>query len=181
MREIYPNREAMKAASIMLLLVCSAWTSLQAEDEETLRVFIFAGQSNMVGSDSKTEDIQLFPPFAGLDAPQPRVRFSYCLGREDKLTSDGWVDLRPIENIVGPELSFARKVTQTLRAPIAIIKVAAGGTELGGDWNPDEPTGFKMYPLALQCIKVRMICSMRSTWATMVGTSKTFSLDGGET
>ena len=153
MREIYPNREAMKAASIMLLLVCSAWTSLQAEDEETLRVFIFAGQSNMVGSDSKTEDIQLFPPFAGLDAPQPRVRFSYCLGREDKLTSDGWVDLRPIENIVGPELSFARKVTQTLRAPIAIIKVAAGGTELGGDWNPDEPTGFKMYPLALQWVR----------------------------
>lgn len=35
-----------------------------ADDEKTLRVFIFAGQSNMVGSDSKVADIQLFPPFA---------------------------------------------------------------------------------------------------------------------
>ena len=153
MRDVYSNREAKKAASTILLMVCWALTPLQAEDSETLRVFIFAGQSNMVGSDSKTEDIQQFPPFAGLDAPQPRVRFSYCLGREDKLTSDGWVDLRPVENIVGPELSFARKVTQTIKAPIAIIKVAAGGTDLGGDWNPDEPTGFKMYPLALQRVR----------------------------
>ena len=35
------------------------------EDTETVRVFIFAGQSNMVGSDSKVRDIQRFPPFAG--------------------------------------------------------------------------------------------------------------------
>ncbi len=38
-------------------------------------------------------------------------------------------------------------------APIAIIKVAAGGTHLGGDWNPDEPSGFEMYPLALDVIR----------------------------
>ena len=102
MRDVYSNREAKKAASTILLMVCWALTPLQAEDSETLRVFIFAGQSNMVGSDSKTEDIQQFPPFAGLDAPQPRVRFSYCLGREDKLTSDGWVDLRPAGSVAIP-------------------------------------------------------------------------------
>ncbi|MBL8816574.1 MAG: hypothetical protein JNL58_11135 [Planctomyces sp.] len=119
----------------------------------TLRVFIFAGQSNMVGSDSKVQDIQTFPPFAGLESPQPAVRFSYCLGREDKVTSDGWVDLQPVDEVVGPELSFARKVTRSIKAPIAIIKVAAGGTHLGGDWNPDDPSGFKMYPLTLQWIR----------------------------
>src|SRR5262249_19839014 len=85
--------------------------------------------------------------------PQRPVRFSYCLGRETKTTSEGWVDLQPVDNVVGPELSFARKVTQNITAPIAIIKVAAGGTHLGGDWNPDEPSGFKMYPLALQWIR----------------------------
>lgn len=122
-------------------------------DKPTVRVFIFAGQSNMVGSDSKVKDIKNFPPFAGLDQPQKDVKFSYCIGRENKTKSDGWVALQPVNNIVGPELSFARAVTQNTDDPIAIIKVAAGGTHLGGDWNPDEPAGFKMYPLALQRVK----------------------------
>ncbi|MBI1313668.1 hypothetical protein GC176_20440 [bacterium] len=126
---------------------------LAVDDNSTVRVFIFAGQSNMVGSDSKVQDIKRFPPFARLEAPQESVRFSYCLGRENKTTSDGWVDLQPVNNVVGPELSFAREVTRNIDAPIAIIKVAAGGTHLGGDWNPDEPSGFMMYPLALQRVR----------------------------
>lgn len=137
------------AVFVAMAMVVPLW----ADDDTTLRVFIFAGQSNMVGSDSKVQDIQQFPPFVGLESPQPRVRFSYCLGREDKRTSKRWVDLQPVDNVVGPELSFARKVTQHITAPIAIIKIAAGGTHLGGDWNPDEPSGFKMYPLALQWIR----------------------------
>ena len=147
------DRDAWMQALMTLLLIVWSWRPVQAEDDTTLRVFIFAGQSNMVGSDSKVQDIRRFPPFAGLEAPQPGVRFSYCLGREDKTTSDGWVDLQPVDNVVGPELSFARKVTQNIKAPIAIIKVAAGGTHLGGDWNPDDPSGFRMYPLTLQWIR----------------------------
>lgn len=126
------------------------------EDDKTLRVFIFAGQSNMVGSDSKVKDIGLFPPFAGLEKPQAGVKFSYCIGREDKIKSEGWVTLQPVDGVVGPELSFARRVTQNIKAPIAIIKCAAGGTHLGGDWNPDEPSGFKMYPLALDWIRAAL-------------------------
>ena len=125
----------------------------RGDDTETLRVFIFAGQSNMVGSDSKVQDIQRFPPFAGLDLPQDNVLFSYSIGREEKRASQGWVALQPIENVVGPELSFAKHVSQAITAPIAIIKCAAGGTTLGGDWNPDDPSGFKLYPLALQLIQ----------------------------
>ena len=126
---------------------------VKAEDNKTLRVFIFAGQSNMVGSDSKVKDIKRFPPFVGLENAQTDVKFSYSIGRERKMTSQGWVNLQPVNNVVGPELSFARKVSQEIDAPIAIIKCAAGGTHLGGDWNPDEPQGFKMYPLALELIK----------------------------
>ena len=125
----------------------------QGDNETTMRVFIFAGQSNMVGSDSKIEDVVRFPPFVGLDRPQENVRFSYCLGREDKVASDGWEPLRPVYNVVGPELSFAHEVTRHIKAPIAIIKIAAGGTHLGGDWNPDKPSGFKLYPLALEQIR----------------------------
>ena len=128
-------------------------STAKAEVDQTVRVFIFAGQSNMVGSDSKVNDIKRFPPFAGLENAQTGVKFSYCIGREKKMKSDGWVDLQPVNNLVGPELSFARKVSQHIEAPIAIIKCAAGGTHLGGDWNPDNPEGFKMYPLALDLIR----------------------------
>ncbi|MFT5497216.1 MAG: hypothetical protein ACI9TH_002622 [Kiritimatiellia bacterium] len=125
----------------------------QQHTQQPVRVFIFAGQSNMVGSDSKAKDVERFPPFAGLDQAQPGVKFSYTLGRENKMESKGWVDLAPVNKVVGPELSFARKVSQSIDAPIAIIKCAAGGTHLGGDWNPDEPIGFKMYPLMLELVR----------------------------
>jgi hypothetical protein len=153
MRRIRIEVHAWKLALTISFLLFASLPSLQADDDTTLRVFIFAGQSNMVGSDSKTKDIGRFPPFVGLNAPQPGVRFSYCLGREDKVKSKGWEDLHPVDDVVGPELSFARKVTQSIHAPIAIIKIAAGGTHLGGDWNPDQPSGFKMYPLALEWIR----------------------------
>ncbi len=145
-----------KHSTIVLLFLWTLVLSLQAQqnnDDETLRVFIFAGQSNMVGSDSKVKDIKRFPPFEGLEAPQSKVLFSYCIGRQNKMRSNGWVALQHVNNVVGPELSFARKVTEHIKAPIAIIKCAAGGTHLGGDWNPDEPIGFKMYPLTLDLIK----------------------------
>jgi hypothetical protein len=124
-----------------------------AEEGKTVRVFIFAGQSNMVGSDSKATDIKRFPPFAGLDEAQSGVRFSYLIGRKNKMKSDGWTVLQPVDKVVGPELSFARLVSQNIDAPIAIIKCAAGGTHLGGDWNPETPEGFKMYPLALDLVR----------------------------
>ena len=142
---------------LTLLLSWAVSSPLAAqEDTKTLRVFIFAGQSNMVGSDSKAKDIERFPPFAGLDKPQKDVKFSYCIGRENKIKSDGWVDLEPVNGVVGPELSFAREIKRHTKAPIAIIKVAAGGTHLAGDWNPEEPRGFKMYPLALDWIRTAL-------------------------
>lgn len=76
------------------------------DDDKTLRVFIFAGQSNMVGSDSKVKDVKRFPPFAGLETPQKNVLFSYNIGREEKFTSNSWVALQPVDNVVGPELSL---------------------------------------------------------------------------
>jgi hypothetical protein len=138
--------------SILLLLGLLCGSVAHASGEPT-RVFIFAGQSNMVGSDSRVGDIERFPPFVGLEDPQKRVKFSYCIGRENKLRSNGWVELQAVSGVVGPELSFARKLTERIDAPVAIIKCAAGGTHLGGDWNPDEPSGFEMYPLALELIR----------------------------
>jgi hypothetical protein len=138
-------------AALLLSLVSPLLA--QAEDNKTVRVFIFAGQSNMVGSDSKVKDIKRFPPFAGLEAPQKKVRYAYVIGRENKARSDGWTALQPVNGVVGPEVSFGREVTRAIRAPVAIIKVAAGGTTIGGDWNPSDPSGFKMYPLLLETVR----------------------------
>jgi hypothetical protein len=152
MRDVWKQWSLTICVSL-LWLVCAGAPARAQEDERTLRVFVFAGQSNMVGADSRKQDIRLYPPFAGLDEPQKDVKFSYCIGREEKSKSDGWIELQPIEDMVGPELSFARRVTQNTKAPIAIIKSASGGTSLGGDWNPDEPAGFKLYPLTLEFVR----------------------------
>ena len=121
--------------------------------KKKLKVFIFAGQSNMVGSDSNVKAIDNFPPFVGYGKDQENNMFYYSIGREKKIESEGWVSLKPVNNVVGPEISFAKKVSVSVNGPVAIIKCAAGGTHLGGDWNPDQPSGFKMYPLALKLVK----------------------------
>ena len=121
-----------------------------------IRVFVFAGQSNMEGADSKVADVERFPPFRGVTAPRADVRFWHVIGREDKADSKGWVPLQPVRGMVGPELVFARDVTEGTKGEIAIVKVAAGGTHLGGDWNPENPSGFKMYPLLLETVRAAM-------------------------
>ncbi len=146
----------MKTKLIIVLLLAPLAARCADTDTKTLRVFIFAGQSNMVGTHSKVADIQRFPPFVDLDQPQKDVLFSYKLGREQMQTSDGWIAMQPTGDYFGPELSFARRVSQNIEAPIAIIKCASGGTTLGGDWNPDEPSGFKLYPLALEHVRASL-------------------------
>lgn len=146
------NDAVLKCALLVSLGLGTVTVFGQAE-KEPVRVFVFAGQSNMVGSDSHVEDIKHFPPYRGLEQSQPEVRYSYCIGRENKMRSNGWVDLQPVDGVVGPELSFARDVVSSIDAPIAIIKCAAGGTHLGGDWNPDEPIGFKMYPVLMDLVR----------------------------
>ena len=150
---VRPRHSGASLCALLALLVGGVSPLRAQDDDKTLRVFVFAGQSNMVGSDSKAQDIARYAPFTGLDKPQPAVKFSYCLGREDKRQSEGWTELQPIDGVVGPELSFAREVTRAIKAPIAIIKCATGGTHLGGDWNPDTPSGFKLYPLTLARIR----------------------------
>ena len=141
----------------VLLLVPSLGLCADTDtDNKTLRVFIFAGQSNMVGTHSRIVDIPRFPPFAGLDQPQENVLFSYTMGREQMTTSQGWIPLQPTEDFFGPELSFGQRVSQQIAAPIAIIKIASGGTTLGEDWNPDTPGGFKLYPLALEHVRAAL-------------------------
>lgn len=133
------------ASSLMFAARC------EAADEIT-RVFILAGQSNMVGSDAHPKRIDEFPEFRGAGAPQEDVLYSYILGNGDE-SSKGWVALKPL-SAFGPEITFARRVRQQAKCPVAIIKSAVGGTTVAFDWNPDAPDkGQKLYPRTLQLIR----------------------------
>ncbi len=136
------------------LMITTVPSSGEAQDKiGAVRVFIFAGQSNMVGTHSRVEHISRFPPFANMDKPQPNVLFSYLLGREQMTSSNGWIALQPTGTYFGPEVTFGKIVSDKINSRVAIIKVASGGTSLGEDWNPDQPAGFKLYPLALEHVR----------------------------
>lgn len=127
-------------------------THRSAIAEEVTRVFLFAGQSNMVGSDANAERIDDYPDFKGLKEPQSGVLFSYLVGNGDE-ASKGWVPLAPLRSF-GPEVTFARRVKQQAAFPIAIIKSAVGGTTVAFDWNPDAPdNGQKLYLRTLKLIR----------------------------
>ena len=45
---------------------------------------------------------------------------------------------------------------------LAIIKCASGGPGPGNDRNPDQPSGFKLYPLALEHVRASLAELARS-------------------
>ena len=140
--------------ALSLLTVLAAHQPLQAADDE-LRVFIFAGQSNMVGSDSKDSLVDNHPPFKGAGAEQKDIRFSYNLG--PKKSSNGWVAMKPVDRVFGPEMTFVRKLKKHVKYPIAIIKDAWGGTTLVNDWNPAGPEkGRKLYSRLMKQVAGRL-------------------------
>ncbi len=136
----------------LTLVALAVLTSSSASSEEITRVFLFAGQSNMVGSDAHADRIDDYPNFKGAGEPQSDVLYSYILGNGDE-ASKGWVSLKPLRSF-GPEVTFARRVRQQAQFPIAIIKSAVGGTTVAFDWNPDAPDkGQKLYPRTLKLIR----------------------------
>jgi len=108
--------------AVTVLTVTSWGRVLAAED---IRVFIFAGQSNMEGADTNQDEVGRHPPFEGAMKPQEDVLYSYNLGRDR--TSNGWTVLQPVDGRFGPEITFARSLKRQVDYPIAIIKDAWGG------------------------------------------------------
>lgn len=114
-------------------------------------VYILAGQSNMDGRGNAAD---LEKPFA---APQAGTLIYYTNpanpGKKGEAkVSSGWTELAPGYSIgpgardkglrsmtFGPEVSFASAIAKAVPSdnPIAIIKIARGGTNLHTDWSPD--------------------------------------------
>ena len=117
-----------------------------------IKVYIFAGQSNMEGADAHPELIDSYPLFKGSGTPQTNVLFT-SLPSQGQGAFEGWGPLQPRHSF-GSELTFARLLKQRDKSPLAIIKSAVGGTTLAYDWNPAAPAkGQKLYPRTLQLIQ----------------------------
>jgi hypothetical protein len=93
------------------------------------------------------------PAVCGAGEAAAAVKFCYNIGREDKLQSNGWVALQPVDNVVGPELSFAREVSRYTKAPIAIIKCRRRRHASGWRLESRRAAGLTMYPLALKLVR----------------------------
>ena len=139
------------AVVLLLLRVLSC----AAEAPKPVKVFLFAGQSNMEGADARRDRIDSYPDFSGVGAMQSNVLF-VSLPRERDGKGPAWAPLIPGESF-GPEVTFARMVGSRDGGAIAIIKSAIGGTTMAYDWNPEAPeNGQKLYPRTLRLVRESM-------------------------
>ncbi len=93
--------------------------------ERPLKVFICAGQSNMVGRAGVASKLP-----AELRGEQKAALF---------FNGKGWVPVAPGRTETrgfGPEISFALAMSKALGEPVGIIKHSVGGTDLAVKWNP---------------------------------------------
>jgi len=146
---------AWKAASL-LVLMAPLLAAGRAEAVATpIRMYVFAGQSNMVGYSAMSA--RLAAVDAKLTAPTPNVRF---WGPVDDYAGR-WTTLQAPTELVqpayhsgfGPELSAAAALAgRHAHSTIAVVKLARGGTNLGFDWRPGNAIG--LYPMLIQRVSL---------------------------
>ena len=125
--------------SVLILIFCICFVPNTAH-AQSIQVYIFAGQSNMLGRGLTSELAE------ELRAEQDSL-YSYVLSSANgayRAESDGLENLRPsaFYNTFGPEVTYG-----DMADPDLLIKYAYGGTSLFADWNPDAPAiGLQIYP-----------------------------------
>lgn len=95
--------------------------------DNPLKVFIFAGQSNMVGQESQT---RLLP--YNLRGKQIDVLFWH--GKNWKTYTAGMGQ----GSGFGPEVSCGFELARALGEPVGMIKLSVGGSDLYKEWNPSD-------------------------------------------
>ena len=104
------------------------------QTRQPISLFILAGQSNMQG---QMGDAAAYPNDPKqLDSTIP----FYWTIPKGGLGSQTWITLGPQDEMFpmghfGPEISFARRLTQAQEAPVAIFKFSLGSTGLAVNWK----------------------------------------------
>ncbi len=121
-----------KANLTVLFITATLILCISSVQAQTTKVYLLAGQSNMVGWTSLNIDL---PP--ELQIPQVDVQI-YSQG--------SWDDLGPgfgrTTSYFGPEVTFGRDLASAQPDEnIVLIKYAVGGTDLANDWRPPDSNG----------------------------------------
>lgn len=131
---------------------------------EVTRVFILAGQSNMVGKGNAAD-----LPEADRQ-PQQDVRFAARIIRGSRPTSGPASTWGPLQlgtgeaangQGFGPEIGFGRAMANAVRESgakehVAIIKFARSGANLREMFHPDATSGLKLYPQMIDFVRDRL-------------------------
>ncbi|MDA1015758.1 MAG: sialate O-acetylesterase [Planctomycetota bacterium] len=145
---------------IVLLICCIALavtTPIQAENE-WVRVFILAGQSNMQGHGRVKAEERANGGRGSLEwlvqHPNPTRKFNHLANKDGSWISrtdvqiwylDRKGDLKPgfghQEGFIGPELGFGSVVGDRFEEPVLLIKLAWGGKSLAKDFRPPSSGG----------------------------------------
>lgn len=104
-----------------------------AADEQPLKVFVLAGQSNMDGRGGAAD--------LPVEWKQPVTNAVIFDGKS-------WVPVKPARGTpgepdrwgsFGPELGFSRQMSEKFGQPIGIVKHGTSGTSLAKDWDLKDP------------------------------------------
>lgn len=136
--------QALLGASIVAFVFVHPARQL-ARADEPIRVYVFAGQSNMVGKDALASDLPRFAPSALVASPEvifwgPIADFPMSWGPLKAPTEI--VQPRSHQGF-GPEIGAGQMLARRHSdSTIAIVKHAVSGTSLYRDWDPRRPGGL---------------------------------------
>lgn len=140
------RRSTLRAALLAVFVLLPIIPASRAEAvAPPIRLYVFAGQSNMVGYSTIAAELAAVDP--ALTTPVRTVRF---WGPVDDY-ANRWATLQAPTEIVqpayhsgfGPEISAAPILAaRHPRATIAFVKLARNGTNLNFDWDPQNIIGL---------------------------------------
>jgi hypothetical protein len=138
-----------------LAILAGEWLDMTMSSEvppDGCRVYLLAGQSNMVGVGLNAQ----LP--SDLQSAQSDVEV-YAAGQLDPCNSDRWLDLQPglgfNKYCFGPEITFGRRMADAKPGEVVLVKYSVGGTNLWHDWRaPDavEPNGGPQYVVFMNTV-----------------------------
>jgi hypothetical protein len=118
-------------AILVIIAVASLGGCSKSKADAAIPLFVFAGQSNMLGQGSAGTPLP-----AALSKPSADAFFWVNNTRS-------WSSTPPTSSgFYGPDVSAVRQLARRLGEPVLGVKFAASGTSLAGPWNPSNPSGL---------------------------------------
>jgi alpha-galactosidase len=142
--------------TFLALTLCLNLSTLA--EERPVKVFILAGQSNMVGTGIVKADPKRNGGKGSLEYlandPKQNGKFRKLMADDGKwkVRDDVWISFLDRkggltagfggnENQIGPELGFGHEVGEAMAEPVLLIKLAWGGKSLAADFRPPSSGG----------------------------------------